>query len=183
MRITGGIYRGRHIQCPKGVIRPAMDRMRESLFSILGPLDGSSFLDLFSGSGIIGIEAASRGAEPVVLVEMDHIKKPVLKKNVAFVETAITPYFMPAQAFLRSCKDTFDYIFLDPPFPLHGKTGFIDLIMKKRVLKPHGTLLIHYPKEDALADTIGGFHCTDTRHYGRSTVKFYRYTEAEESLQ
>ena len=69
MRVTGGRYRGRTVKCPKGVIRPAMDRMRESLFNILGNISGESFLDLFSGSGVVGIEAASRGAEPVVLVE------------------------------------------------------------------------------------------------------------------
>ena len=65
MRITGGLYRGRGIKCPPGVIRPAMDRMRESLFAVLGNITGCSFLDLFSGSGIVGIEAASRGAASV----------------------------------------------------------------------------------------------------------------------
>jgi 16S rRNA (guanine966-N2)-methyltransferase len=54
MRITGGEYRGRIVKCPPGVIRPAMDRMRESLFSILGNLEGKSFLDIFSGSGVVG---------------------------------------------------------------------------------------------------------------------------------
>ena len=60
MRITGGRYNGRTVKCPKGIIRPAMDRMRESMFSILGPMDGLSYLDLFSGSGSVGLEAASR---------------------------------------------------------------------------------------------------------------------------
>jgi 16S rRNA (guanine966-N2)-methyltransferase len=64
MRITGGEYRGRIVKCPPGVIRPAMDRMRESLFSILGNLEGKSFLDIFSGSGVVGLEAASRGLSP-----------------------------------------------------------------------------------------------------------------------
>ncbi len=71
MRVTGGMYRGRRIDCPPGDIRPAMDRMRVSLFAVLGDLSGTSFLDLFSGSGVIGVEAASRGAAPVVLVERD----------------------------------------------------------------------------------------------------------------
>ena len=75
MRITGGQYVRRNIICPPGIIRPAMDRMRESLFSILGPLDGTSFLDLFSGSGCVAIEAASRGASPIHLVEGDRGKK------------------------------------------------------------------------------------------------------------
>jgi 16S rRNA (guanine966-N2)-methyltransferase len=76
MRITGGQYRGRVVKCPPGVIRPAMDRMRESLFSILGSLEGMSFLDMFSGSGVVGLEAASRGAKPVHVVEKDFKKAP-----------------------------------------------------------------------------------------------------------
>ena len=60
--------------CPPGIIRPAMDRMRESMFAVLGPLERESFLDLFSGSGLVGLEAWSRGARPVVLVEKDRGK-------------------------------------------------------------------------------------------------------------
>ena len=85
MRITGGLYRGRTILCPPGEIRPAMDRMRESLFSILGDISQAPFLDLFSGSGLVGIEAASRGAQPVHLVELDAGKKATILKNIQFV--------------------------------------------------------------------------------------------------
>jgi 16S rRNA G966 N2-methylase RsmD len=85
MRITGGRYSGRRVTCPPGVIRPAMDRMRESVFAILGPLDGLSFLDLFSGSGVVGIEAASRGAARVVLVERDRKKRSVMEENARIV--------------------------------------------------------------------------------------------------
>ena len=85
MRITGGRYSGRRITCPPGVIRPAMDRMRESVFAILGPLDGVSFLDLFSGSGVVGIEAASRGASRVVLVERDRKKRSAMEENARIV--------------------------------------------------------------------------------------------------
>ena len=74
MRITGGKLKGRIIKCPDGVIRPAMDRMRESVFAILGDLTGKSWLDLFSGSGTIAIEAVSRGASSVELCEKDRIK-------------------------------------------------------------------------------------------------------------
>ena len=77
MRITGGKYVRRQIACPPGIIRPAMDMMRESMFSILGDIEGVPFLDLFSGSGCVAIEAASRGASPIHLVEMDRGKKMV----------------------------------------------------------------------------------------------------------
>lgn len=90
MRITSGKYRGRVITCPPGVIRPAMDRMRESMFSILGDIYHLSFLDLFSGSGLVGIEAASREAQPVHLVEMDRQKKTYYIKK--YLNSRI-PYF------------------------------------------------------------------------------------------
>ena len=88
MRITGGRYCGRKVIIPTGEleIRPAMDRMRESLFSILGPLDGASFCDLFSGSGCVGLEAASRGATTVHLVEMDRAKREVMEKNISWAK-------------------------------------------------------------------------------------------------
>ncbi|HOX18306.1 MAG TPA: RsmD family RNA methyltransferase, partial [Spirochaetales bacterium] len=68
MRVTGGSLAGRTLKVPKGPldIRPAMDRMRESVFAVLGDLSGMSFLDLFAGSGVLGLEAASRGASRVV---------------------------------------------------------------------------------------------------------------------
>ena len=82
MRITGGTLCGRQVKVPGGLIRPAMDRMRESVFAVLGDLTGSSFLDIFSGSGIIALEAASRGAIYIEAVEMDPLKRKTLLENV-----------------------------------------------------------------------------------------------------
>ena len=89
MRITGGTLKGRTIPVPPGVIRPAMDRMRESVFAVLGDLSGSSFLDLFSGSGIIILEAASRGAVYLEAVEADRIKWKTLISNVSLSSFSI----------------------------------------------------------------------------------------------
>lgn len=90
MRVTGGEYGGRRIDVPPGEIRPAMDRMRESVFSILGSalgsLQGTTVLDLFSGSGSMALEALSRGARSAVLVERDRGKANVVRKNLSYVE-------------------------------------------------------------------------------------------------
>ena len=86
MRVTGGQLKGRIIKCPDGVIRPAMDRMRESVFAILGDLTGKSWLDLFSGSGTIAIEAVSRGAARVELCEKDRLKIKTVLDNVSITE-------------------------------------------------------------------------------------------------
>ena len=121
MRITGGKLKGRNIKCPDGVIRPAMDRMRESVFAILGDLSGKSWLDLFSGSGTIAIEAVSRGATHVELCEKDKIKVKTVLDNVSITEkelgVKINCHFMAVELFLKRCRTKFVYIFFDLPFP------------------------------------------------------------------
>ena len=173
MRVTGGLYRGRIVKCPKGVIRPAMDRMRESMFSILGYMEGFSFLDMFSGSGMIGIEAASRGAFPVELVEKDRIKKDVIMENISLVETPINLHLMDATAYIKQCHRGFDLIHLDPPFLLENKAKFIHLAHEHKILKKGGTLMMHYPCEESYNDRIGSLRKYKLKKYGRSMLVFY----------
>jgi 16S rRNA (guanine966-N2)-methyltransferase len=178
MRITGGEYRGRVVKCPPGVIRPAMDRMRESLFSILGNLEGKSFLDIFSGSGVVGLEAASRGAHPVHVVEKDYKKRHVLSENLQIAQPAPKMHLQPAEKFLGRCRDTFDIIYLDPPFPLGGKIQFLQKIAEKDLLKPGGLMIMHYPGEEEYPEEIGGYKKNDLRKYGRSHLIFYHRSDS-----
>lgn len=173
LRITGGRYVRRRIECPPGEIRPAMDRMRESIFAILGNLEGCSFLDLFSGSGVIAIEAASRGAGPIYLVEGDRGKRATILKNLSFVEPPPRLQITAVERFLATTRDRFDYIFLDPPFRYPDKTALIRTIGDRKLLRPGGQLLIHRPREDELPGSIGAFSCVDSRSYGRSIVDFF----------
>lgn len=175
MRVTGGIYCNRQVKCPKGVIRPAMDRMRESMFSILGRLDEKSFLDLFCGSGIAGIEAASRGASRIAFVEMDRGKKQTLRENVTIIENGTTNVFiMPASRFIATCREKFDVIFMDPPFPLGKKQLLVQHIAEKGILEDNGILMIHHPSEENWPDKIENLVVADRRKYGRSILLFYR---------
>ena len=174
MRITGGIYRGRTIKCPPGTIRPAMDRMRESMYSILGSIEGYAFLDLFSGSGLVGIEAASRGCSPVHLVEMDHKKRKIINQNISIVTTEIKLYMMSVQKFLYFAPITYDIVYSDPPFPMKGKGALSRSIADANLVKNGGLYIIHYPKENTMAEQIGTFNCIDERKYGRSMLRFYR---------
>ncbi len=180
MRVTGGTLRGRIVDCPKGglEIRPAMDRMRESVFAILGDLAGSSFLDLFSGSGIIGLEAASRGADPVVCVEKDRAKFPLLLKNVSIAPKRIECKSQSAELFVRRCKQRFDIVFLDPPFPYGFRRDLLASIDEGGMVADGGLVLVHYPAEDPLPETIGSLARVDSRTYGRSVVDFYRFARA-----
>ena len=173
MRITGGKYRGRTVLCPPGVIRPAMDRMRTSLFSILGPLDGLTFLDLFSGSGLVGLEAASRGATPVDLVEKDFGKKAVIQRNLSWVEEPVKLHLADVRAFLKRAEQRWDVIYADPPFPMGGKLEVLELVAERGLLEPGGSLLMHYPGEETFPDVVGNLVRYDHREYGRSHVVFY----------
>ena len=179
MRITGGKYRGRIITCPPGVIRPAMDRMRESLFSILGNLDDYSFLDLFTGSGCVGIEAASRGASPVHIVEKDRGKKSVILKNISIVETPIKLFMADVKRFIPTSKQTYDIVYADPPFPMEGKVELTNLIAKSEIVKKGGLFIIHYPSEERSQwpETIGDLVNYDERKYGRSILRLYKREE------
>ncbi|HCG64304.1 MAG TPA: 16S rRNA (guanine(966)-N(2))-methyltransferase RsmD [Sphaerochaeta sp.] len=181
MRITGGLYRGRVVTCPPGEIRPAMDKMRESLFSILGNISDTSFLDLFSGSGLVGIEAASRGAEPVHLVEMDGGKKPTIQKNIGFVESDIKLFVANVLRFLPQAKQQYHIVYADPPFPMKNKTALATLVDKHHVLEPGGLFIIHYPAEEQKLwpQQIGSLTWIDERKYGRSLLRFYKETRTD----
>ena len=173
MRITGGKFRGRRVLCPPGVIRPAMDRMRESVFGTLGDITGKGFLDLFSGSGVVGIEAASRGASPVVLVERDRRKRTVLMRNIDMVDTEITPRFMAAEQYVRTARHGFGLVFLDPPFAYRHRQHLLEEVERSRLLEDGTIILVHHPREEQLPDMIGILEKYDERRYGQSVVAFY----------
>lgn len=122
-RVIAGIYGGRRLQSPPGDnTRPTTDRVREALFSSLqsefGGLEGLRFLDLFAGSGAIGLEAASRGATHIDLVEVDRVAAQVITANIAALKaTAAKVKCQPVERFAKG-KPTapYDVIFLDPPY-------------------------------------------------------------------
>jgi 16S rRNA (guanine966-N2)-methyltransferase len=172
VRVTGGRYRSRKVQCPPGDIRPSMDRMRQSLFQILGDLSGCSFLDLFSGSGIIAIEAASRGASPLVLVEKDPRKRRIILANLSFVEQLVEVLTMPVERFLRQDSRRFDCVFLDPPFAFEGKEAVLDAAATH--LAPGGVVLMHLHRAEPLNADRPGLEQIDRREYGQSLVLFWR---------
>lgn len=173
MRITGGTLKNRIVECPAGVIRPAMDRMRESLFGILGDLSGKSFLDMFSGSGICALEASSRGADPVFLVEKDPLKVKTVFDNVSMAPNRIECKFMAVELFLKRTKESFDIIYFDPPFPYKFHTSLIEMTGNLQVLKSGGMAIMHRPKEREMPEKIGVMRRSDQRTYGRSIIDFY----------
>jgi 16S rRNA (guanine(966)-N(2))-methyltransferase RsmD len=177
MRITGGILKGRQVKVPDGIIRPAMDKMRESVFAVLGDLSGLSFLDIFTGSGIIALEAASRGAEYVEAVEMDPLKRRTLLENVQISPVRINCRFMPAELYIKRAKRPFDLIFCDPPFSYQYKWDLIFNICSSALVKEDTHVLLHCPREDLPKEDIPHIIRTDYREYGRSVVIFYKFSK------
>jgi 16S rRNA (guanine966-N2)-methyltransferase len=119
IRIIAGEYRGRRIAVPdRPDLRPTPDRVRETLFNWLGQsLDGLACLDLFAGSGALGFEAASRGAARVVMVEQDRAVFEALRRTrEAMGAKQVELVFDDAFSYLKKSSETFDVVFLDPPF-------------------------------------------------------------------
>jgi 16S rRNA (guanine(966)-N(2))-methyltransferase RsmD len=150
-----------------------MDKMRESVFACLGNISGLSFLDIFSGSGIIAMEAMSRGADPVEAVEQDKLKRKTLLDNVSIAPRRINCHFMPAELFVKRGINAFDIIFLDPPFPYKFKWQLMADIAVSRLAANESRILIHRPYEDYQKEDIQGLKKEDTRRYGRSVVDFF----------
>jgi 16S rRNA (guanine(966)-N(2))-methyltransferase RsmD len=151
-----------------------MDRMRESIFAKLGDLSGCSFLDLFSGSGIIALEAASRGAAPVEAVEMDSLKRKTLLENVSLSPLRIQCHFMAAELYIRRARRSFAILFCDPPFPYQFKAELLQGIAASPLMEEGSRLLLHRPREEGLASPAA-LVLEESREYGRSVVDFFRY--------
>jgi 16S rRNA (guanine966-N2)-methyltransferase len=120
MRVVAGAYKGRRLHAPPGSrTRPTADRVREALFSILGDVSGARVLDLFAGSGALGIEALSRGAASAVFVERDARAVAAIERNLEAVGTSVaTVRRQDALAFLAAPGGTYDLVFVDPPYDL-----------------------------------------------------------------
>ncbi|MDR3131296.1 MAG: RsmD family RNA methyltransferase [Treponema sp.] len=176
MRITGGILAGRRVDVPGGEIRPAMDRMRESIFAVLGNLSGLSFLDMFAGSGVIALEAASRGAIPVEAVEKDPTKRKILLKNVSLSPVRINCHFMTVELYITRSKNSFDIIFCDPPFQYKYKASLLKAIADSPLVHPGSKILLHRPREDG-NNTAEMFLLELSKKYGRSIVDFFTFLD------
>ncbi|MHC6204406.1 RsmD family RNA methyltransferase [Breznakiellaceae bacterium SP9] len=174
MRITGGSLKGRLVEVPEGIIRPAMDRMRESVFSVLGDLSGLSFLDLFSGSGIIALEAASRGAAMIEAVEKDPKKRKILLKNVAMSPVFISCRFSAVELVIQRARVGFDRIFCDPPFPYRFRTTLLQILSASALVKDGTLVLLHRPKQEGRIDDFPSLRYQESREYGRSVVDFFK---------
>jgi 16S rRNA (guanine966-N2)-methyltransferase len=114
---VAGTFKGRRLVAPRGTrTRPTADRVREALFSMLGDVDGARVLDLYAGTGALGIEALSRGAKSAVFVERDAQAVDAIERNLAAVGVQARVVRQPAERYLVAAEGPFDLIFCDPPY-------------------------------------------------------------------
>jgi len=180
VRVTGGLYRGRTLQVPPRDIRPVTDRMREALFNVLAArgvvLEGTSFLDLFSGSGCMAVEAASRGAAAVDLVERDARKRPYLERNTSFVEAEVKIHVMPSERYLarvRRLQSTgWDLVFADPPYAYRHKPALLAAVAACAGVRAGALVAVHTPAGEVLAPPPR-LACVDRRRYGGAALALF----------
>ena len=184
MRIIGGRLKGRSLSTPKGLlIRPTSDRVRESIFDILGQnLSGLNVLDIFSGTGSLGLEALSRGAEYAVFI--DRLRKSIdlIKKNLnlcGFRDSGMTlqrdlsrgiPWGHPL------LMKQFDLVFLDPPYAKDLVPPVLAGLSKGKRLSRGVRVIAESGKATSLPSSFPSLEMVDTRVYGDTKISFYEST-------
>lgn len=153
MRITGGILRSRRlISIESTKLRPATDRLRETMFNILIHLvdiEGASALDLYAGTGSVGFESISRGATRVVFVESDRKIAGVISRNAEAlgVKEVCDVRIMSAERFVSTTDEKFDIAYVDPPYALNDRTHeIIDEIIRRKVVNESGIICVEHSK-------------------------------------
>ena len=185
MRIITGSKRGKKLITLEGEqVRPTTDRVKESLFNILQfQLEGRRFLDLFAGSGQIGLEALSRGAALAVFVDASKDSIRVVEKNVQSTglgdrSKVITADF---QSYLRGCRERFDIAFLDPPYRMGLLEKALPLVAER--MNPGGVILCEHPEDETLPESAGDFLQHKSYRYGKIMLTAYRQPVEDEELE
>ena len=183
MRIISGKYKGRRIFPPKGLpVRPTTDMSKEALFNVLNnhfSFEGLKILDLFSGTGNISFEFASRGSTPITSVDGDFGCVKFIKQVAAEYDFNIAATKSDVFAFLEKCKTTYDIIFADPPYGLDQKIfeKIVLLIFEKGLLNEDGMMVIEHSKYTKLDHMI---NFSFQKSYGGSIFSFFELDSSEE---
>ena len=187
MRITSGEFGGRLLKVPKtGDVRPTQDRVREALFSMLQThLAGADFLDLFAGTGSVGLEAISRGAKSATFVEINPKHLAILGENAKMASgkaAAVKTVRMDAVKFVANYSGGgFDIVFADPPYLMGETMGYGEMLqnlMSRNVVKPGGLFIAEMTSAQA-ADRSSGWELVRERTYGKTRLAIWKRDEGE----
>jgi len=177
MRITGGSGRGTKLRVPAGDrVRPTSDKVKQALFNILGEqVSGAVFLDLYAGTGGIGIEALSRGASRAVLVDDSRKSLQDIRRNVeqAGCGDAAQVIAAKAESFIRKAAERFDIVFLDPPYTQEIER-LLDLIAGSELLEPDAIVVAEHFKKQPSPESAGRLSLYREARYGDTVLAFYQ---------
>lgn len=182
MRVITGIARGRRLVTLDGDdVRPTTEKVKEALFSAIQfEIEGRRVLDLFAGSGQLGIEALSRGAKNAVFVDASKKSVEIVRQNLettGFTKSAVV-LNTDSLAFLRTRAEKYDIAFLDPPY----RTGLLQKALENidRVMSDGGLIVVECPTDEEFPENAGSFEKTKEYKYGKIKLAIYRKPSDEE---
>ncbi|ADU27579.1 16S rRNA (guanine(966)-N(2))-methyltransferase RsmD [Ethanoligenens harbinense] len=183
MRVITGSARGARLETLSGLeTRPTAERVKEALFSsIQFELEGRRVLDLFAGSGQLGIESLSRGAALAVFVDQSADAVKIIKANLTHTRLFEKARVLETEAelFLARAPETYDVIFLDPPY----HHGFLEKLLPHAAahLSAHGVLVAEGAKDDSMPEAVGDLRLVQKKSYGKTAIGFYRGKDVDVS--
>ncbi|HRY78518.1 MAG TPA: 16S rRNA (guanine(966)-N(2))-methyltransferase RsmD [Candidatus Izemoplasmatales bacterium] len=185
LRIISGTLKGRKLrEASFDTTRPTTDRNKEKLFNILGQyFDGGQALDLFAGSGALGLEALSRGIGRVWFVESDRDAFRVLRSNIESLSLGSSPtavtLLQDGIAFLRTTREKFDLVFLDPPYASDLVVTALEMISQYRILNDQGVVVAENDKQKPPTDAVKDLVAFRDAVEGNTRFTFYRWRDAK----
>ena len=183
MRVITGSARGVRLLTPDGLnTRPTSDRVKEGLFSIIQfKIEGRKILDLFAGTGQLGIEALSRGASSAFFVDQSAAAVKLVKENIrrAGMENMSRVFQSDYDLFLKKCRERFDIIFLDPPYAEKFLENALKTISEIDILREGGIIICEKTVEKSLNHEIPGLVFCKEYRYGKTSLVLYRKESAE----
>ena len=170
MRIIAGSRRGHRIDAPRGLdTRPTSDRVRENAFNLIGPVDGATVLDLFAGSGAMGLEALSRGAASAVFVESSRDACRAIDANLSRLRLEATVLCQDVLRALAAERGTYDLVLCDPPYEFEAAAALAPHLA--RVVAPDGLLV--YETAAAVQPEVEGLTVRTSRRYGAARLTLF----------
>jgi 16S rRNA (guanine966-N2)-methyltransferase len=186
MRVISGTAKGRSLKAVPGMgTRPTTDKVKEAIFSMIGPyFDGGAVLDLFAGTGGLGIEALSRGMEKAVFVDMDKRSNDIVRENLTvcrLLESAEV-YRNDAERALKVLakkEARFDLVFLDPPYRLKTADKLMEEMRSLKLLNDDAVILVEHASDYRYPESFGPFSCRRLALYGETAVAIYDFKEED----
>jgi 16S rRNA (guanine(966)-N(2))-methyltransferase RsmD len=184
MRISGGSAKGRKVGVKKafsnkgdaGELRPTSAKVRQAIFNILGNrIIGARFLDLYAGTGAVGIEALSRGADEAVFIDDNSVRTGIIKDLIEKFGFRAKSEIIKEDAsrFLKKTDSVFDIIFVDPPYASGELEAAMSLIDEREVLRDNGVVIAEHSSKKKTPQAIGGLRLAKTYKYGDTSLSLY----------